>query len=387
MEAGLAQMPIIDVDTHFTEPPDLWVSRAPSKLRDRVLRVVRNDQGKEQWVADRDVVFGPPGFCVIRPDASKAYGMWTLESFAELHPGASHARERLAFMDQNGLTLQIFYPNVLGFAGNQLMRIQDQELRRFCVTAYNDAVAQMHVDGDGRLFPQALLPFWDIDASVRELARCHDELHLTGVTLTDAPEGWGLPTLSDPYWDPLWSSAQERGLPINFHIGGGTNAGLVPWAGTSLQGLIAGFSSVGIMGNMRCLTYLIFSGLLDRYPRLKFVSVESGIGWLPFLLELLEYQFDENAIKSLKLRPREYFKRQIYASYWFESDARGPIEKLGEDNIMFETDFPHPTCLYPGIREHVEQTLGRLPERVQRKVLYETAQRVYNLPLPRSNGH
>jgi hypothetical protein len=87
-------------------------------------------------------------------------------------------------------------------------------------------------------------------------------------------------------------------------------------------------------------------------------------------------------VTTLQLRPKEYFRRQIFASYWFESDPRYAIEKLGEDNIMFETDFPHPTCLYPGIRKQVQDTLGGLPERVQRKVLYQTAQRVYQLKLP-----
>jgi predicted TIM-barrel fold metal-dependent hydrolase len=383
MDGALAQMPVIDVDTHFTEPPELWTSRAPAALRERAPRVVRNAQGKDQWVVDADLVFGPIGFCVVRSDQSKAYGTLSLDRYEDLSTAASRARPRLDYMDRHGLTFQILYPNILGFAGNALMRVTDPELRRFCVSAYNDAIAQLQAEGEGRLYPQALLPFWDIELSMRELERCCDRLGLTGLTLTDQPESWGLPTLSDPYWDPLWSAAQERGLPINFHIAGGGNTGLVPWAGSSPQAIIAAFSSIGIMGNMRCLTHLIFSGLLDRYPRLKFVSVESGIGWLPFLLELLEYQYDENGLRSLKLRPREYFQRQIYASYWFEADAKLPIEKLGEDNIMFETDFPHPTCLYPSVQEHIQRTLGGLPERVQRKVLYETAQRVYQIEVPR----
>ena len=142
---------------------------------------------------------------------------------------------------------------------------------------------------------------------------------------------------------------------------------------------IATLSTQAFLGNQRCITNLIFSGLLDRFPSLDFVSVESGIGWIPFLLDLCEYQFDENGITSLELRPKQYFDRQIYASYWFEGDAATPIEKLGEDNVMFETDFPHPTCLYPGVKQHVQDTLGGLDPRIQRKVLYQTAERVYNL--------
>jgi predicted TIM-barrel fold metal-dependent hydrolase len=382
-KAVLADLPIIDVDTHYTEPPDLWTSRAPAKLRDVAPRVERDDQGRERWVVGRDMILGPVGYCVIRKDGSKANGRVTLDTFAEVHPGASDAKARLRFMDEHGLSMQVVYPNILGFTGSFVMGIQDLELRNFCVTAYNDAIGDLQAESGGRLLPQALLPIWDVELSVKELVRCHEQLGLSGLVITDSPEVWGLPTLSEAHWDPLWSEAQSRRLPVNFHIGGGASIGSL-WAGMSEPAAIAAMSSLADMGNMRCIVNLIFSGLLDRYPTLNFVSVESGIGWIPFLIELAEYQVDENGVKGLALRPREYFKRQIYASYWFESDVKNAIEKLGEDNLMFETDFPHPTCLYPGIASKVQQTLADLDPRVQRKVLYETAQRVYNVELPAS---
>jgi predicted TIM-barrel fold metal-dependent hydrolase len=136
------------------------------------------------------------------------------------------------------------------------------------------------------------------------------------------------------------------------------------------------------MGNLVCITNLIFSGVLDRFPSLKFVSVESGVGWLPFLIESLEYQYDENGVDDLKLRPKEYFQRQIYGSYWFEKSPKNVIEALGEDNFMFETDFPHATCLYPGVQQTMRASLEGLAPRVQRKLLYETAARVDQIPVP-----
>ena len=380
MDAALAEMPIIDVDTHFTEPPELWTERAPARLRDLAPRVVRKDDGRDTWIVEDGLELGPMGYCVIRADASKQYGTLCLDTYDELHEGASRVKPRLELMDRHGLTMQILYPNILGFTGNRIMDIKDVALRNFCVTAYNDACADMQAESEGRLFPQFLVPFWDIEVAVRELERCHDELRLTGFTMTSAPESYKLPTLSEDYWDPLWAAAQERGLPVNFHIGGGAGPVQV-WKGLSEAAWIVAASAQAFLGNISCVTNLICSGLLDRFPTLNFVSVESGIGWLPFLLELLEYQFDENAVKSVELRPREYFERQIFASFWFETDAAGPIAKLGENNIMFETDFPHPTCLYPSIQEHVQATLGSLEPGVQRKVLYETAARVYQLEI------
>jgi len=340
MDAQLANMPVIDVDTHFTEPPDLWTARAPRKFKDKAPRGIRDAEGRDQWIVDDDLVFGPMGFCVIKQDAKKEYGTLCLDTFDELHPGAN-----------------------------------------FCITAYNDGIAEMAAEGDGRLYPMMLLPFWDIDLALKELTRCHEELGMHGFVMTDGPETWGLPTLSQPYWDPLWTAAQERGLPCNFHIGGGGGGSISAWNGIDLEdnACVATLSAQAFMSNLRSIANLVFSGLLDRFPSLDFVSVESGIGWIPFLLDLCEYQFDENGIKNLELRPKQYFERQIYASYWFETDAATAIEKLGEDNVMFETDFPHPTCLYPGVKQHVQDSLGGLDPLVQRKVLYETAERVYKL--------
>jgi len=221
MDAELAAMPIIDIDTHYTEPRDLWMSRASQKLRDKAPRVIDTLEGNEQWVVG-DMVLGPPGFTVIRKDGAKIYGVISLPRFEDMSVAATQPEARLRYMDEFGLHTQILYPNVLGFAGNQMMKIEDIELRNFCITGYNDAMGDLQRAGRGRLYPQALLPFWDIDLVVKELKRCHGQLGLTGFTMTDAPETWNLPYLNDPYWDPLWAEAQERGMPVNFHIGSGT---------------------------------------------------------------------------------------------------------------------------------------------------------------------
>ena len=380
MTETISTMPVVDVDSHWTEPPDLWTSRAPAKLRDRVLRVKRNDDGLEQWVIEDGQVMGSVGYCSIRPDGSKTQASIAMDSFDEVHPGAIDVEPRLAYMDEHGLSIQIVYPNILGFAGNLLMRVEDEAHRRFCATAYNDAAAEMQRTSGDRLYPQAMLPFWDVPEAIRELERCQDELGLTGVVLTDCTDDWGLPPLGDRHWDPLWDALQSRGMPVNFHIGGGSGPTKL-WGPYPPARAFAALSTMAQMGNLVCITNLIFSGVLDRFPSLKFVSVESGIGWLPFLIESLEYQYDENGVSDLALRPREYFQRQIYGSYWFEKDPRNAIEALGEDNLMFETDFPHATCLYPGVQETLQRSLEGIETRVQRKLLYETAARVYQIPV------
>jgi predicted TIM-barrel fold metal-dependent hydrolase len=376
---SIHDFPLIDIDAHYTEPPDLWLSRAPASLREVVPRVVKTREGHDTWIVGRDTPLSPPGFCVIRADGSKAVGTFSLARFDEMTAAASDTAARLRAMQELGISRQVLYPNVLGFAGAALMRIEDPALRDFCITAYNDGVAEVQRTSGGRLLPQAMLPFWDVRASVRELARCHEALGLTGFTMMDAPEAWGLPSLADSAWDPLWATAQERRLPVNFHIGSGGVAATAVWPGIGMPRQLGAGSTILFIANARCVVNLIFSGLLDRFPALNFVSVESGVGWLPFVLEAAEYQVDENGVK-LPLRPTEYFRRQIYASFWFEHrGVADAVARLGADNIMLETDFPHPTCLYPGPRKKLEEAVAPLSEADQRKIFYGNAARVYGV--------
>jgi predicted TIM-barrel fold metal-dependent hydrolase len=120
------------------------------------------------------------------------------------------------------------------------------------------------------------------------------------------------------------------------------------------------------------------------------VSVESGVGWVPFVLSALEWQWNNNGCQFVepgRLRPIEYFQRQIYACSWFEREGLlAAIEILGDDNIMYETDFPHPTSMTPGPasvaqnpKDYIEDVFTKLPEASQRKILHENAARIYNV--------
>jgi predicted TIM-barrel fold metal-dependent hydrolase len=133
---------------------------------------------------------------------------------------------------------------------------------------------------------------------------------------------------------------------------------------------------------------LIMSGVLARHPKIKFVSVESGIGWVPFMLEALDYQFKGNSVAEehpeFDLLPSEYFARNVYACYWFEQTApRRLIDKIGVDNILFETDFPHPTSLFGDeVHDRIKGGLSDCEESVQRKILWGNSQKLYKVTGP-----
>ena len=130
------------------------------------------------------------------------------------------------------------------------------------------------------------------------------------------------------------------------------------------------------------------SGVLARFPKIQFVSVESGIGWVPFALEALDYQFLGNRVAEerpdLEMLPSEYFARNVFACYWFEQTApRRLIVKVGFDNILFETDFPHPTSLYgEEVHDRIRTGLDDCEPEVRRKILWENAQNLYKVEEP-----
>ena len=139
------------------------------------------------------------------------------------------------------------------------------------------------------------------------------------------------------------------------------------------------------VGNARVVANTIASGMFDRHPELKMVSVESGIGWIPFILEALDYEIAENApaqFKAMKKKPSEYFGSNLYATFWFENNRNKLpelIEAVGEDSILFETDFPHPTCLYPSPLESVAAKMATLAPEVSAKIMGENARKLYRL--------
>ena len=343
---------VIDVDTHFTEPPDLWTSRAPAAWRDRVPHVV-DVNGTPTWILDGIAMSDARAAGVVKADGTKSMGTQFIEwNFEDSHPAAYKVGPRLQLMDEQGIWAQIVYPNIVAFAGHKFDQVKDHALRNLCVTIYNDAMAEFQAESGGRLLPMATLPWWDLDATVREVERIH-ALGMKGVNTNTDPHNQGLPDLAERHWDPLWEICSDLNLPVNFHIGASASSvswfGDAPWPSFGPEAKISIGSAVLYLSNARVLSNLLFSGILERFPTLRFASVESGVGWIPFVLEALDYQMEETGgVDYLSMKPSEYFRRQVYACFWFENNSLSEaIRRVGIDNCMFETDFPHPTCLYP----------------------------------------
>lgn len=381
---------VIDADTHLTEPHDMWVKRAPASIRDRVPQV-KMLNGIRSWVIDGDKSIGTgahPNSSILKQGGKvRDLDKFLKLQFEDVHAGSSNVQERLKVMDEAGIYAQIVYPNILGFGGQASAKV-DPELRLACVQIYNDAMAEIQEESGQRLFPMALLPWWDVREAVKETERCI-AMGLRGININSDPHmvkddnGQPIPDLGTEHWFPLWEVCEDRNLPVNFHIGASETAidwmGQQGWPSLSYD-LRSGISGAMIFfNNGKVVSNLIYSGILDRFKGLKFVSVESGIGWVPFLMEALDYQLAEIAeTKGFEKKPSEYFRSNFYACFWFEkNDVSDTLHKVGVDNCLFETDFPHPTSLYP--IDNLEERLSSLTQEDRAKVLSLNAAKLYNI--------
>jgi uncharacterized protein len=379
---------VIDVDTHLTEPPDVWTARMPRALHDRVPHIERHD-GRDSWYADGNYIGAPgfysmAGFDGVLPAQVPA-------TYDEIAPAMYDPAARVAFLDEQGIRAQVLYPNVGGFGNGYFTRLGDPALVLDLVRAYNDFLTDWCSYAPDRLVAITALPFWDVDAAVAELQRCVANGH-RAVNFCNQPQDYGQPPLAHRHWDPIWAAAQEAGVSVSFHVGGGSmGTQFDDVAGMGWMTNFAKVSSLIFLDNIRCVTDLIFGGVCHRFPDLELVSVESGVGWIAGMLETCDWQWRNGGVldehPEYDLLPSEYFRRQVYGCFWFEEASALEAIRRFPDNILFETDYPHPTCQHPGPRtpaqrprEYASRTLGELPDDVLAKVLHDTAAKVYGLP-------
>lgn len=372
---------IVDTDTHITEAPDLFTSRAPAALKDKMPRIERVD-GTDKWfVGTRD--FGSMGGNVIRKDNNKLLGRLAFPKHDDAHPGGHQLKPRLQAMDDMGVYAQICYQNSGVTQAGSLMSLGDPALALAIIQTYNDASRDYQEESGQRIFNMAHLPFWDQKELEKEARRCID-MGLKGFVLPDTPEFVGVPSFMSDYWTPFLEMCDATGTPINFHLNAAIDPNRLTWDDFGFEQTLAVVATMFSIGNAATLGNWMVSGRLDRHPKLKIGLIESGAGWVPFAVEALEHQFDEmlaSKARELSRRPWQYFRDHFACTFWFEKVApKLLLETIGVDNVMFETDFPHPTSLYPGVQAHLVDVLGGHNREVQKKVLQDNAVRMYNLP-------
>ncbi|MBI3742984.1 MAG: amidohydrolase [Chloroflexi bacterium] len=375
---------VISTDDHMQEAPHTWTARmSKQKWGDKIPRIAPNGDGTDGWM-----LYGkqrvPANLAIVHgamADRTKPPKRWVDVPKTTYVPA-----ERIKAMDQDGVDVHTFFANVGGVAGHAFSTPDyPEDFRIDCIRAYNDyQIEEWSKPYPGRFITLAMVPLWDVKSAEAE-ARRTAKLGIHGLTFA-FPQQFGYPHISDKYWDPLWAAAQELDLSVNLHIGSGGSMGIPAQQQYTKQSdmlRLAEGSTRTISANTQVMSTILFSGILERFPKLKVVSSESGMGWVPYLLEVADHQWDRQGLARLgmTIKPSEYCHRQCCVNFWFEVYGAGVRRNIGINNILWESDFPHPTCTWPESRKYIEASMKDWTAQERRKVLVDNAAKLFHLPI------
>jgi len=377
----MRKLDVVDADGHILEPADLWVRELPAKDKARAMRIVydKEKDGEGLWVEDRCILQAPSaGFIGAarstqeqRRSQGRGLRYDTFSPRAALFP-----KERVEELDREGIDLAVLYPSIgLFFAG-----IRDPQLADATCRIYNDWLAEYCRYAPDRLVGAAALPMQDPKAAAREAERAIGDLGMRGVFLR--PNTINDYFLHSPEYDALWGVLQEAGVPVGLHPAG---ADAACWGAPQFYqrwGRIPGMYKpmVFLFDNYCAFSTMVGYGILERFPRLKVLILESGSGWLLHWLDQMDHWREVKPHEGQPLKPSEYFARQCYISA--DPDERAlPLvaETIGDDKIVWASDYPHIDVTAPSVVAELREHLASLPKRTQKKILGTNAVNIYGL--------
>jgi predicted TIM-barrel fold metal-dependent hydrolase len=372
-------VPVVDADAHVNEPPELWEQRVPEQWRDRVPKLVSGDDG-DHWSFDGGRASRPVG---LNATAGLNVVQYRAQGarYADMRPGAFDPKARLEDLDLDGIRACVLYPSVA--LEGATTYAAERELQLACVRAYNEWIAEFCADSGGRLNALAVLPVTGVDDAMAEVEVAL-ELGLRGFILSRFPNGTYEP---DPDDDRFWSLVAESGLPAAIHLGSFIRPRVDKFpemrGGTIMA--LAGMSKAGSSAiEMSC--NLIFSGIFERVPSLRVVLVESGIGWIPSLLEQLDdmflrYRWAAEFAGQMHALPSELFHRNIWTTFITDRAGLESRHRINVAHAMWSTDYPHDTCDWPNTRAVIEQQFRGIDLDDVRAMVHHNAVDLYRLDL------
>ncbi len=277
---------------------------------------------------------------------------------------------RLKEQDRDGVQAEVLY-GILGATS----RLNDDEAAGTMLRIYNDWLADFCGHHPERFAGLACIPNHDTEAAVAEIERVARRGNVRGLEIA---RKYDMTALWDPWWNPVWDAIAASGLPVHFHTIGGARRDFSKLTGKTLLAARAASISNFQMHMADVLMSIIFAGVLEHRPTMKMVIGEAGTGWIPYILDRMDAEWeDQFKDLDLKMRPSEYWYRQCYATY--QSDPVGVklLDELGEDNIMWGSDFPHPDGVWPDSQEYIQKELGHLPEATRKKIVCDNAAKLY----------
>ena len=262
-------------------------------------------------------------------------------------------------MEANHTDASVCFPNVLPrFCGQAFLERADKELALLCVQAYNDWIIDEWCAGDGygKLIPLTLIPLWDPQLAADEIHRCAGKGSFA-VAFTENPTPLGLPSVHDKdrHWDPFFQACEDTDTIINMHIGSSSR---MPSTSPDAPFIVS--SVLTFQNAMGSLVDYLFSGVFDRFPKMKIAYAEGQVGWMPYVLERADKLWEERSDNAfgtnLKQPPSSYIPGRVYGCIFDDETGLANRHVIGMDQICFETDYPHADSTFP----HSEDTAQRI---------------------------
>lgn len=359
---------MVSTDSHANEPPDLWAKRLPEKYRERAPRVVTDENGV-QW-----------RYCEgYRPDRIRIMS-FEGEDWVRSQAGAD-PEGRIRDNESDGIDAEIIFPN----KGLAMWATPDPVFANAQCSVWNDWAWEQFGAWPEKMVPVAAVATGDLDGTLAEIERCA-KLGYKALTLPCKPI-WGGHDVDHvnynlPHFDPLWALVEETGMPVTFHVSTGRD----PRASRGNGGAVINYVTHSLSPTIEPVANLCASGVLERFPKIRFATIEAGIGWVPWLLDAMDEAYRKHHMwvrPKLQGLPSDYYRAHGYAT--FQEDPAGLA--LAKDwglsgNFMWANDYPHHEGTWPHSGEAIERTMGGLDEGDRAKILGLNAAKLFGLTAP-----
>ena len=359
----MTKFDIISADSHTMEPGDLWLKYIEPKYKEKSPRVIRKDDTDVFYCEGVNLLpIGAVGAVNKKPEEIRREGRFD----KDIRKGGWDPHERRKDMEADGVEAEVLYPT---FA-MRMFAVKDADFQRALFQAYNTWVKDYCSYYPDRLKALGMIPLNDIEVGIGEMKRCK-ELGLCGAMIAisaSEDKDYGSKT-----FDPFWAAAQELDMPVSLHILTESKPpSQISWAdGATVHVHI-----------QRSLANMVFGGVFYRFPKLKVISAENDAGWAAHYLQHMDYIF----VKRRNIRhmdipfttpPSEYFRRGVYLTFMRDLSVVPMREKVGVDNLMWASDYPHQDSTWPHSQEMIHKLFDGIPAAERRKMVAENAAKLY----------
>ncbi len=359
---------IVTTDSHANEPANLWADRIEPEYRDRIPRVIVDEDGVKWRVSEGH-----------RPDRLRDQKL-DGEDDLRVKSGAD-PEERLKDMEYDGIDAEVIFPN----KGLSMWATPDAKLAQAQCRVYNNWAWEVFGAYNDKMSPMACIATGEIDGAMKEIERTA-KMGFRGLSLPCKPV-WGAhevehPNYNLPMFDPMWALIQETGLPITYHISTGRD----PRASRGNGGAVINYVTHSLSPTIEPVANMCASGVFERFPGLKFATIEAGIGWIPWLLDAMDEGYRKHHFwvrPKLEKMPSDYFRAHGFATFQEDPSGLDLAEKYDlVDNFMWANDYPHHEGTWPHSAEAIERTMGMLNDVQRAKILGLNAAGLFNFEVP-----